>query len=82
MRAHVEAQLNDACKLSPLYDLANHSVCISALPAWRMKLTCPTVNIHPPQSGPLAGVRSLGLDLLNASGPAKQHIMRYAMGWS
>lgn len=34
-----------------------------------------------PQAGPLAAVRSLGLDALNAAPPVKQRIMRYAMGW-
>lgn len=34
-----------------------------------------------PQSGPLAAVRSLGLDALNATPAVKQRIMRYAMGW-
>ncbi len=38
-------------------------------------------RVFRPQSGPLAGVRSLGLDLLNATPPAKRQIMRYAMGW-
>ncbi len=35
-----------------------------------------------PQSGPLAAVRSFGLDALNATPPVKQRIMRYAMGWA
>lgn len=35
-----------------------------------------------PQSGPLAAVRSLGLDALNAAPPVKQRIMRFAMGWT
>lgn len=38
-------------------------------------------RIFKPQSGPVAALRSAGLDLLNASGSAKQQIMRYAMGW-
>lgn len=37
-------------------------------------------RIFKPQEGPVAALRSVGLDLLNASGPAKKHIMRYAMG--
>ena len=35
-----------------------------------------------PQTGPLAAVRSLGLDALNAAPPVKQRIMRFAMGWT
>ena len=32
------------------------------------------------QAGPLAALRGLGLGLLGAAGPAKNRIMRYAMG--
>lgn len=37
-------------------------------------------RVFMPQSGTAASIRSAGLAVLNASGPAKQQIMRYAMG--
>lgn len=37
-------------------------------------------RIYQPQGGLMAGVRSLGLGLINSSRTAKQQIMKYAMG--
>lgn len=37
-------------------------------------------RIFAPQAGPLALVRGLGLDVLNAATPLKGRIMSYAMG--
>lgn len=37
-------------------------------------------RIFTPQAGPVAGLRNLGLDLLNSNQLAKQQIMKYAMG--
>lgn len=37
-------------------------------------------HVFAPQTGAVSSLRSAGLAMLNASGPAKQQIMRYAMG--
>lgn len=37
-------------------------------------------SIFQPAAGPVAGLRSLGLDLVNSSPVLKQTIMRIAMG--
>ena len=37
-------------------------------------------RVFAPQAGLLASMRSLGLDIINATPPVKHRIMRYAMG--
>ena len=37
-------------------------------------------RVFTPQDGPVAAVRGLGLDLLNATTAGKSRIMQYAMG--
>ena len=37
-------------------------------------------RVFGPQRGPIAGLRGVGLSIINAAPPLKEQILRYAMG--